>query len=266
MVSAQNWVAVSGNGELGIIVTQISQSQQYNYSVVRVTGCMHADYHSWHLNPDVSRSISGTASYTPGDFSFDIAGGEYWDYITHDFTIYHDSEGSKSVSFTVHYGVTGTSTFGDNKSASVSLNLTRIPKVPSPPGQPQFSNITPTSVTVSWSASTDDGGDPVYEYLLRRWTGTSMSGSYVDSSANNRTRNVTGLTPGTNYTFAAYARNHAWGGYSDHSSPNTLLVSGAVWIRVGGVWRRAVPYVRYNGVWKVAVPYVRSGGTWELTD
>jgi hypothetical protein len=38
------------------------------------------------------------------------------------------------------------------------------------------------------------------------------------------------------------------------------------WIRSGGVWKQAVPYVRTGGIWKQAVPYIRTGGVWKGTN
>lgn len=228
---------------------------------------MLADYHTWHYDVNISRSISGTSSYVPGDFSFDIGDGGSLTFLDRTFSVDHVSDGTKTVSYTVHYGVTSVGTFGDNKSCSDSLTLTRIPKRPAAPGGPSFSNIQPTSVTVTWNASPDDNGSPINSYILRRWTGGSMSGDYVDSYALNRLRNVTGLKPGTTYTFATYARNSSadWGGWSPVSLDNHIGLQAGAWIRVGGSWKMAVPYVRSGGVWKIAVPYVRNGAVWKLT-
>lgn len=37
----------------------------------------------------------------------------------------------------------------------------------------------------------------------------------------------------------------------------------SVAIKVGDVWKQAVPYVNVDGVWKPAAPYVMSGSTWQ---
>jgi Fibronectin type III domain/Siphovirus protein of unknown function (DUF859) len=262
MPSASHEVSVGSYAWLKIIIDQVSQSSN-NSSRVRVRGVMRCSYHSWHYDANVSRSIYGSASYNPGDFSFNIGDGDSYTFIDHTFTIDHNSDGTKTVSFTVKYGVTGLSNFGDNKTCSDSLALTRIASPPDHPGTPTFSNISATSLTVSWAAPADNNGASIDNYRLRRWTGSSQSGSYVDSVSNSRTRNVTGLVPGQTYTFAAYAHNSAgWSSASGDAHTGTL--SGA-WIRVGTSWKMAVPYVRVNGVWKMAIPYVRQGGTWHPT-
>lgn len=267
MPSTTNTVDVGSGGRLRIIIDQQSQNQGNNTSQVRVRGILLADYHSWHSDSTISRSISGTDDYTPGDFGFDIPDGGSDTYIDHTFTLGHNSDGTKSVSFTVHYGDTGVGTFDGPRSCGDSLTLTRIPKRPDPPGAPAFTNVMPTSLTVSWSGSPDNNGSAITNYKLRRWTGSSMSGAYVDSNANNLVRNVTGLIPGTTYTFAVYAKNSSADndGYSNVSSSRSTQLLAGVWIRVGGIWKMAVPYIRTGGKWKLATPYVRSGGVWKLT-
>lgn len=132
---------------------------------------------------------------------------------------------------------------------------------PSPPGKPTFTNITMTTVTVSWPASSSTGGKPIKSYLMRRWNAASMTGAYYDSSANNRTRNVTGLIPGRAFTFAIYALNDD--GYSNPSASSVITMPGGCYIRVKGVWKVAIPYVRSGGKWHQAIPYIRTGGTWK---
>lgn len=269
-MSATNTVNTSSDGRLRITVQQISQNQSANTSQVQVIGTLTnvGSGSSFHSDPTITADISGTASFTGGDFSYNLGPGDSLNFISHTFTITHDAEGNKTVSFTVHYGSTGTSTFPGNQSVSVSLALAQIPKRPSPPGKPSFSNELPTSLTVKWTASSGNGGKAITSYLLRRYVGSSPSGAHVDSSANSLSRNVTGLTPGTNYTFTVYAYNGSAdnGGYSDPSTANSVQQLAGVWVRVSGVWKIAVPYIRSGGVWKMAIPYVRSGGSWKQTN
>jgi hypothetical protein len=271
MPSASKTVNVSSGGQLEIVVDQVSQLPGSNMSLVRVRGIMRntSSDTSYHLDKNIGAYISGSWSYSPDDFSFDLAGGESLTFVDHQNNLNHNSAGELTVSFAVGYGATGTATFGDYKQAAVSLALTRIPKAPSKPGQPHVTNLLPTTCTVSWTAATSNGGSGITSYLLRRWTGSAGHGSYVDNSANNLSRNVTGLTPGTSYGFAVYARNGATydnNGYSGVSVGTNIQTLAGAYIRSGGAWKLAVPYVRTGGVWKVAVPYVRKSGTWKLTE
>jgi len=143
---------------------------------------------------------------------------------------------------------------------------------PDPPGAPAFSNLWIGSVTVSWTASPNNHGSPIDLYKLRRWYGSSPTGAFVDSDANNLTRNVDNLMPGMVYTFATYAHNGSGDnyGWSNISVTGTVTILAGVWVRKSGLWvtnrwQQAIPYVRSGGVWKPAVPYVRSGGVWHST-
>lgn len=149
-------------------------------------------------------------------------------------------------------------------SASVSTTVTISATTPSAPGRPSFSNTSPTGLTVSWAASSNSGGSSITGYLLRYYPRGSATGTYVNhSEANNRSRTVTGLNPGQEYTFVVLARNAR--GYSSASQSRTIRMMAGAWINVSGVWRLAAPYVKHNGVWKAAVPYVRHNGSWKLT-
>ncbi|MEU1306992.1 glycoside hydrolase family 18 chitinase [Streptomyces shenzhenensis] len=87
---------------------------------------------------------------------------------------------------------------------------------PSAPGTPTASDITNTSVKLSWSAATDDKGVKNYDVLRGgAKVATVTSTSYTD----------TGLTAGTDYSYTVQARDTA-----DQTGP----VSGAVAVRTTG--------------------------------
>ncbi|SBT90530.1 chitinase [Streptomyces sp. DI166] len=89
-------------------------------------------------------------------------------------------------------------------------------EAPSAPGTPTASNITDTSVKLTWSAATDDNGIKNYDVLRDGAKVATVTGtSYTDS----------GLTAGTDYSYAVQARDTA-----DQTGP----VSGAVAVRTTG--------------------------------
>jgi hypothetical protein len=142
----------------------------------------------------------------------------------------------------------------------------QIPKVPSAPRSPSIDQVMPTSVRVNWVAPASNGGSAVNGYLLRRWNGSTASGSYVDTQLGVvGSYVVTGLTPGTQYAWGIYAKNAAYGTYSPVSAIVTAKTIAPVHVKVAGVWKYAVPYVKVSGVWKMAQPYVKVNGVWKLT-
>ncbi|AOR32062.1 chitinase [Streptomyces fodineus] len=99
-----------------------------------------------------------------------------------------------------------------------SCDGTTVPgdSAPSAPGTPAASNITDTSVKLSWGAATDDKGVKNYDVLRDgKVVGTVTTTSYTDS----------GLTAGTDYSYTVQARDTA-----DQTGP----VSGAVKVHTTG--------------------------------
>jgi len=72
--------------------------------------------------------------------------------------------------------------------------------VPTPPGTPQFSNLTSSSVTVSWAASFDFSGIAYYQYKI---------GSSWVTIGSATTVSLSGLSESTSYTFQVRARDNA---------------------------------------------------------
>ncbi len=87
---------------------------------------------------------------------------------------------------------------------------------PSAPGTPTTSDVTNTSVKLSWSAATDDKGVKNYDVLRNGAKIATVTGT---------TYTNTGLTAGTDYTYAVQARDTI-----DQTGP----VSGSVSVRTTG--------------------------------
>ncbi|GHB42585.1 chitinase [Streptomyces viridiviolaceus] len=120
----------------------------------------------------------------------------------------------------VSFGFNGT---GSGSPSGCKLNGgscdgTSVPgdAAPSAPGTPTASDITDTSVKLSWSAATDDKGVKNYDVLRDGAKVATVTGtSYTD----------TGLTKGTDYSYTVQARDTA-----DQTGP----ASGAVKVRTTG--------------------------------
>jgi Fibronectin type III domain len=219
---------VSATGVLKIIVNLISQDQVNNTSRIQVIGQMinNGSVASYHLTADIGRSVGGAVYDDLPHFSFNIGAGVTYDFINQTFTVLHAADGTLTVTFSVGYGNTGTATFGNNQTVSVTTGITRIPKRPSNPHTPNYSNVTGTSLTISWGKSDDDGGLPIQYYTVRTSLTSSFS-SYTDNEQNNTSRVLSGLTPGTTYWHRVYAYNGAvdGGGYSAYSENHAVMPS-----------------------------------------
>lgn len=131
---------------------------------------------------------------------------------------------------------------------------------PSAPGKPVLSEILPTSLKVSWTAPTDDGGSAITGYQVGYGTSSTTPSTIVSGTS---PKTITGLSPGTTYFFWVRAINAVGTGPWSAFTANATIAGAR--IKVGAVWVIAVPYVRQSGVWKLAVPYVKIAGVWKPT-
>lgn len=261
----------SGGGQLKIVISEVSTDQTAGTSSVQVTGSIYngnSSRTSTHSATDIDSSITGDQGYIGSKFNINLPPGASKQIIQHTFTVDHASDGTGSFDVAVHFSATGTTIFGDNKGVEATLTLTPFANAPDTPSAPVFSNILPTSLTVSWDPPDDDGGWPISKYALIRYPGDDTSGTpAVETDSAGTTQNLTGLTAGADYTFgvAAYNGHGTSDGFSPLSDTSTVSMLAGCWIRVLSTWKVAIPYVRVDGVWKMAVPWVRNGGTWTQT-
>lgn len=151
----------------------------------------------------------------------------------------------------------GSQGLGNPTSFSAYIGRATAPPAPS---QVQFSNIAHESVTTSFWGN-GDGGSGILEWQIAFGTnGGSQTGPGNALYSSSGTRVMTGLIPGQYY--AAWSRGRNAIGWSAWSPGNSFYTLSGALVRVGGVWKNAVPYVKVNGVWVPAVPYVKQGGLW----
>jgi hypothetical protein len=130
---------------------------------------------------------------------------------------------------------------------------------PPAPTTPVISEMTQNSLKTVFS-NNGNGGTSVLEWQLAY----GLNGTTPESTiASNGTLTLTNLVAGEQYFFRARGRNSVgWGPWSGIS---TAYLKAGAYVKMGGVWQRAVPYVRVAGVWKIAQPYVKIAGLWKET-
>jgi hypothetical protein len=265
-------VAVGTGGLLKIKIEQISQDPKTLTSVVKVTGTVTnvsgARISGITLDGRIA-GFGGLPTYVLGSWTYNLANGAAMDFISHSFTVQHDSRGDLSVTFGVNFSVASDPALGNSGSVQATCVLDHIKTAPTPPLNPVVSNQTPTKVTISWDAPSDNGGSSVTGYFLIRYTGDSAKGTgkqYSTSTA--RSRNFTDLTPNQDYTYLIYAVNATQfnKGVSVASDPANVFTISGVFVRHGGIWMTASPYIRVAGKWVPAQISVRSSGSWQPTN
>jgi Fibronectin type III domain. len=130
---------------------------------------------------------------------------------------------------------------------------------PDPPKAPSlFSFKTQTSVKVLISPNSDNGSRiTTYELAY----GLSPSSTATSIEDDQPLIALTNLDPGETYYLWAKAKNAY--GESDWSARGVVELIAGARVKVGPVWKRAVPYVKVSGVWKMARPWIRSSGVWK---
>ena len=165
--------------------------------------------------------------------------GNQWNSIDVDLNAYLDSTVKLRI-----VGTTGNGWSSDIAVDDLSLSTTNAgadTQAPSAPGNLATSSVTQTSLSLNWSASSDNVGVTGYDVY---------QGSTLLATVTGTSRNVTGLTAGTAYTFSVRAKDAA-GNESNASTVNVTTLSNTVTYctsagsRVTYEW---IDYVSFGGI------------------
>lgn len=270
MPSASGWVTSYG-GKIQIDANEGTLDEANNRSQITVTASIYngnanqAGPNSSVLSSNMTGSdpAGNSLGWTGPDWQVNtIAAGATKTIFTHTEWAAHDSSGGGTATVGWNYslrGGTATAIFGSHGSISVNVPLSQLAGAPDKPTGLVASNIQPTSLTLSWDSLTG-----ATDYIVQGQLGDTITTPTINRDSGGGTSvNLTGLAAGRNYTFQVFAQNAA--GYSQPSDPYTVQTLAGSYIRVGGMWKVAIPYVRSGGVWKMALPYIREAGTWKQT-
>jgi hypothetical protein len=105
---------------------------------------------------------------------------------------------------TASQGSAGSQTLAPYTAEVITLQPGGNVTPPTTPGTPTASGVTATSATLSWAASTSAAGIAGYNVVEINGTTQTVVATPTTNSAT-----ITGLSPGTSYTFAVYAKDTA---------------------------------------------------------
>jgi hypothetical protein len=129
-------------------------------------------------------------------------------------------------------------------------------KLPDAPGAVVLSDATQISVKAVFTGN-GEGGTPVVQWQIAYGTDPVTPQIYVDGY--NMT--ISPLDPGTTYYFWSRGRNAV--GWSPLSAVRSITTIAGAYLKVGTVYKTAVPYVKVAGVWTLARPWARAAGVWK---
>ncbi len=192
-------------GNYSVITTTVQQRRTNSYTT---TGTFAG-----------TRSIDGTA------YSFSWYGSYSTSWVTlasGSKTVYHNADGSKTVTLATTYSNSGTSQAG-TYSGSANITLPKIDRTAPTFTTHSVNNVTTTSITIN---RVNNVACDQVQYSLNggAWTTTTTGATYT----------ISGLTENTSYTIKTRARktsNQVWGESStltQQTHPNTVGVSQVI--------------------------------------
>jgi hypothetical protein len=161
---------------------------------------------------------------------------------------------------TVTFKIGNSGTSGLGGPTTFSHLITRS-TIPGPPSAVTLTNVTPTSVYATWSDGATNGAPIISRQILYGTHPTSGNQTII---ASDKSTDIAGLQPGTLYYF--WARTGNTNGFGPWGPRSQVTTVAGVRIKVGSVWKVAIPYVRVGGVWKLAHPWGRIAGVWKQTN
>lgn len=216
---------IGARGILRCEVTVESQDVQANTSTVRVKGQVRLSSGgpSGDQTGNCKVSITGNNSWGPVSYSFVNLYTSWFTFANQVYTIPHNNDGTKSVTYSVGFGPTITQNLGSGGTSTVS-NFT-LPQIPRAPGAPTLSEpffVDSTVAQITWSAASSSL--PIQEYQIAYWpTATPGLITYKNVSASQQTFDLDISTISARVSFQVTARNSA--GYGPNSNTVTADTS-----------------------------------------
>lgn len=255
------------DGRVRCLVTETVNTSANTSTVTVTLYCWRDDNtESYDANASAKITIDGTAK-TISPIAIDMTtANKQLKVAESSKTITHNTDGSKSISFSA--SLTLNNTFGTN-SFSSNLTLTKIATTPTAPTSCTITAGHGTkmgigdSITITWSGAT--GTITKYQTQSRYNNGdwanlTDRSGTSATSSWG--AYNDSTLMGGKTIQYRVRACNGSR--YSGWKESNTLTISGVMNLNVSGAWKQGSTWINDGGTWKRAKRvWVNVNGTWK---
>ena len=233
---------IGARGVLRCEVTVESQDVQANTSTVRVKGQVRLSSGgpSGDQTGNCRVSITGEHSWGPVSYSFVNLYTSWFTFANQVYTIPHNQDGTKSVTYSVKFGPTITQNLGSGGTSTVSgFALPQIARAPAAPSLFNAIFVDTGVARIYWS--TPISSLPIQEYQVSYWP-TLNAGNVVNKSiSGNQTfyeLDISGIS--SSVTFRVAARNSV--GYSSPSNSVMANLSDLATAPDG----LAVSYPAYN--------------------
>lgn len=129
-------------------------------------------------------------------------------------------------------------------------------RIPDAPGAVVLSEVTQTTVKAVFTGNYE-GGTPVTTWQIGYGTDPDTPQTYL----NGYNMTIIDLEPGVTYYFWSRGQNSV--GWSPLSAVRSITTIAGAFLKVGTIYKSAVPYVKVAGVWKLARPWARAAGVWK---
>lgn len=255
---AQTEVNVGAYGTWLVEVQLISQNPGAWTSYLRVILYMrnNGTYRSYN---HAAMSISGSGTWSDSSVAFSVNAKATVVVVDQYFTVSHNPDGTKSISFTGTLGPTGTTNFGSGGSTSVGFDLPSLATVPAAPTSNTPYNIKHTEMTFG-IGDNGTGGAAIDQREYRYSIKPLFEGAVSISLPPNGIVVRDGLLPGTKYYFMGRVHNAV--GWSSWSIVREATTLAGVYILVDDVRWLGVIYGKKDDVWYPGVPYGKMSDVW----
>lgn len=256
---------------LYVYVKVVSQSTASNSSVLSLGMYVYSKYD---IGPwgDYNGSYLGVDGSNQS-FNGAIANGTGTRWIVENlnFTVYHNNDGSKSVTIGWHWGVNSSWGGYVNPSGTFGYTLPKIDRYPSAPtsctakvGTDSVNYSNGDTVTISWSGASGVITGYEIQYATRdqnsgAWSGWNAWQSTSSTSITDTWGNS--WLAGVQFKYRVRAMNGSLP--SSYKKSNVMTIRGGLRRNCSGTWKHGTAWIKISGTWKRAkCVWIKIGGTW----